>query len=114
MCGRYRCSTKPKELIEEYNIEVDEWYLDDFFSSDQIYPTQYSPILFNIQGNMIIKTMHWGLIPFWSKDKKYASKMINARSETLLEKPSFKNLVHRNRCVVITNGYYEWKSESDR
>ena len=57
MCGRYRCSTKTEELIEEYNIEVDEWYLDDFFPSEQIYPTQYSPILFNTQGNMIVKTI---------------------------------------------------------
>ena len=98
MCGRYRCSIKIGDLIEEYNINVDEWNIDVFSPKDQIYPTQYSPILFNNEENSIVRTMHWGLIPYWAKDKKYASKMINARSETLLEKPSFKNLINHNFC----------------
>ena len=114
MCGRYRCSIKIGDLIEEYNINVNEWNIDVFSPKDQIYPTQYSPILFNNEGNSIVKTMHWGLVPYWAKDKKYASKMINARSETLLEKPSFKNLVNNNRCIIVTNGYYEWKNEKNK
>ncbi len=114
MCGRYRCSTKTESLIEEYNIEVDEWYMADYSPQDQVYPTQYSPILLNDHGKNTVKPMHWGLIPFWCKDRKYASKMINARAETIQEKASFKNLVQRNRCVVITNGYYEWKTESSK
>ena len=63
-----------------------------------------------IHENVI--NMNWGLIPSWAKDNSFASKMINARSETLLEKPSFKNLVDTNRCVIISNGFYEWDTKS--
>ena len=54
--------------------------------------------------------MRWGLIPSWAKDKAIGAKMINARGETLLEKPSFKNLVISKRCIVITDGYFEWQN----
>ena len=54
--------------------------------------------------------MRWGLIPSWAKNKTIGAKMINARGETLLEKPSFKNLVISKRCVVITDGYFEWQN----
>ena len=59
-------------------------------------------------SRMRLEDMSWGLIPSWSKDKNFASKLINARVETIEEKPSFKNLVKKNRCIVIANGYYEW------
>ena len=58
--------------------------------------------------------MKWGLIPNWAKDDSIGSKLINARAETLLQKPSFQNLVPRKRCVVITDGYYEWKRTSSK
>jgi putative SOS response-associated peptidase YedK len=53
--------------------------------------------------------MKWGLIPFWAKDPAIGNKMINARSETLLEKPSFKQAFARRRCLVIADGFYEWQ-----
>ena len=56
--------------------------------------------------------MRWGLIPSWAKDSSYANRMINARSETLIEKPSFKNIVHTQRCIIISNGFYEWDSKT--
>ena len=59
-----------------------------------------------------VKPMKWGLIPNWAKDKSIGSKLINARSDTLLQKPSFQNLVPQKRCVIITDGYYEWKKAS--
>ena len=55
-----------------------------------------------------LEDMSWGLIPSWSKNNSFASKLINARVETIEEKPSFKNLVKKNRCIVIASGYYEW------
>ena len=59
--------------------------------------------------------MNWGLIPSWSKDKKYASNLINARLETINDKPSFKGLVKNYRCIVIASGYYEWvKTENGK
>ena len=61
----------------------------------------------------VLKRMKWGLIPSWSKDETIGSKMINARSESLLENPSFQNLIHQHRCVLITDGYFEWKKGNE-
>ena len=57
---------------------------------------------------MLLTTFHWGLVPSWAKDKTKAAGMINARCETLIEKPSFKNLIARQRCVIPMQGFYEW------
>ncbi len=61
----------------------------------------------------LLRTMRWGLIPSWAKDEKFGARMINARIETLLEKPSYRNLVSSNRCIVIADGYYEWKNKGN-
>ena len=53
--------------------------------------------------------MRWGLIPFWAKDPKIGARMINARSETVAEKPAFRNALKKRRCLVLADGYYEWQ-----
>ena len=112
MCGRITLTRDMLSIIEELAIE--EWEDPDrYFPSYNIAPTQLSPVMVQ-PGKRVVKLMRWGLIPFWAKDESIGSKMINARSETLLEKPSYKNLVPRKRCVVITDGYYEWKKEGGR
>ena len=58
--------------------------------------------------------MCWGLVPSWAKDKTISAKMINARSETLGEKPSFQSLIYQKRCIVISDGYFEWKREGSK
>lgn len=60
-----------------------------------------------------IRMLRWGLIPSWADSTKVAYSMINARSETILEKPSFKNLMHSHRCVIVADGYYEWQRPTD-
>lgn len=57
--------------------------------------------------------LRWGLVPSWAKDDKFAGKMINARAETLLSKPSFKNLIYRKRCIIPADGFYEWKKKAE-
>ena len=57
--------------------------------------------------------MKWGLIPAWSKSDSFASKMINARVESIKEKSSYKNLIFQNRCIIISNGYYEWRKKGE-
>ena len=96
-------------IIEE--IEAEEW-TENFNPSYNIAPSQYSPIAININKKRIIKNMTWGLIPSWSKNEIVGQKMINARSETILEKPSFQNLVNKNRCIVIADGYFEWNMQN--
>lgn len=101
-----------KSIIEELAIE--EWENpDNYIPSYNIAPTQNSPILID-SGKRTVRAMRWGLIPSWAKDDKFGAKMINARIETLTEKPSYKNLLQRNRCIVIADGYYEWKRDGDK
>jgi putative SOS response-associated peptidase YedK len=112
MCGRKTLTKDMRSIIEELAIE--EWENpENYIPNYNIAPTQKSPILID-NGKRTVRPMRWGLIPSWAKDEKFASKMINARIETLAEKPSYRNLLTQNRCVVITDGYYEWKKEGDK
>ena len=112
MCGRKTLSRDIKSIIEEMNIE--EWQDSDLYQPRyNIAPSQYSPVIVD-KVVRHAKLMRWGLIPNWAKDLSIGSKLINARSETLLQKPSFQNLVPSRRCVVISDGYFEWKRTSSR
>lgn len=96
-----------RSIIEELSIE--EWEVpEDYTPSYNISPSQNSPILRETNGRSV-KLMKWGLIPSWAKDPSMGMRLINARSETLLEKPSFQHLVPNQRCIVLADGYYEWK-----
>ena len=109
MCGRKTLTRDIQSIIQE--LAINEWVDPDNYSlSYNIAPTQRSPILIFENSQRVVKQMQWGLIPKWSKDQTIGSKLINARSESLKNKPSFKNLLEKNRCIVITDGYYEWKS----
>ena len=101
-----------KAIIEE--LMVDEWQVEDYAPSYNIAPTQNSLVLVQEKGSRIIRSMKWGLIPAWSKNELYGSKMINARIETVTTKPSFKNLIPKYRCIVLSDGYYEWKQSGSR
>ncbi len=87
--------------------------LSDWQARYNIAPSQNSIVILpdSLEGNSA-EQMRWGLVPFWSKDTQIGNKMINAKAETLLEKPSFRNAVKSKRCIVPVNGFYEWKEES--
>ena len=112
MCGRKTLTMSKKAIVEE--LMVDEWQVKDYTPSYNIAPTQHSLVLVKERGYNIVRSMRWGLIPVWSKNELYGSKMINARLETVTTKPSFKNLIPKNRCIVLSNGYYEWKQISGK
>jgi putative SOS response-associated peptidase YedK len=63
-------------------------------------------------GTAHLAELRWGLIPSWAKDESIGSRMINARAESLAEKPSFKRLLHSKRCLIVADGFYEWKQEN--
>ena len=109
MCGRKTLTKGKIEIIEE--LSVDEWEgEEDYQPSYNIAPAQNSLVmLYTIHRT--VRLMRWGLIPSWSSGPDSHYSMINARSETVEEKPAYRNLVSRNRCVVISDGYYEWKKE---
>ena len=105
MCGRKTLSKDIAFIIEEMNIE--EWGAHDYKPNYNIAPTNFSPVLINDEVKKT-KMMQWSLVPSWSKNDQIGSKMINARLETILEKPSFFGLLKSNRCVVLADGYFEW------
>ncbi|ASK87321.1 SOS response-associated peptidase [Sphingorhabdus sp. SMR4y] len=81
----------------------------NFQPNYNICPTQRVPVCVNRAGTRSLEPMHWGLVPHWAKDRKFAANMINARAETLTEKPSFKPLLDENRCIIMVSGFYEWQ-----
>jgi len=111
MCGRKTLINSKESIINE--LMIDEWSIKNYNPSYNIAPTQYSPILIKNNGKRIAKLMKWGLVPSWSKSDSFASKMINARIENIKEKSSYKNLIFQNRCIIISNGYYEWKKKGE-
>jgi putative SOS response-associated peptidase YedK len=72
------------------------------------------PVIVRNEKRNELKTMRWGLVPSWAPDPSMGQRMINARAETLLEKPSFKQLVSTRRCLVPADGFYEWRREGNR
>ena len=109
MCGRYTIIAKAEEIEKRFNVEVPEAYQPRYNAA----PTQILPVITNQQPDGI-SFFHWGLIPSWAKDKSISSKLINARSETITEKASFRNAVKQRRCLVLADGFYEWKKTSKK
>ena len=109
MCGRATLAKKPKELEERYKAKFDQSDLavKNPLPNYNIAPTHWHPVLTN-EENASLKFFKWGLIPSWAKEEKIGSKLINARTETILEKPAFK-AIHQQRCLVPYDGFYEWK-----
>jgi putative SOS response-associated peptidase YedK len=111
MCGRYVFVSEPNELKEEFpDLEIQE----NWTRGVNISPGQKILILGQNQNGFYSNQFLWGLVPSWSKDKKAMYKMINARSETIIEKPSFKKPFLKQRCLVPFNAYYEWKAEGKK
>lgn len=111
MCGRYTWFEDLEGLLRIYQLPVSIPSGYDYPRRYNIAPTQTAPII-TANG---IQLHRWGLIPRWTKDESIGNKMINARSETIASKPSFKNLLYSNRILVPTTGFYEWqKGENKR
>ena len=112
MCGRKTLTKDVQSIIQE--MEIESWRDSGSYQlSYNISPSQSSPVMIDDMGRHV-KMMKWGLIPNWATDASIGSKLINARAETLLEKPSFKNLVSNQRCIVLSDGYFEWKRSNYR
>ena len=77
-------------------------------------PTQFiAAVRRDEQETPELVMLRWGLVPFWAKDPSIGNRMINARSETVAEKPSFRNAYKKRRCVILADGFYEWRKEGD-
>ncbi len=105
MCGRYWLKSEKKIIVNEFNIyEVAADVKPDY----NITPGR-NVLCVTENGHNKLVSFRWGLIPSWAKDEQIGYKMINARAETLLEKPSFLKPFQTQRCLVIADGFYEWR-----
>jgi putative SOS response-associated peptidase YedK len=124
MCGRYASSRRPEDLVEEFEIdkvEVKESLAPDY----NVAPTK--PVYAVLQrparsagepeggaAQRQLRVLTWGLVPFWAKDPSIGNKMINARMETVHEKPAFRKAFASRRCLLPADGYYEWYPTEQR
>ena len=107
MCGRYALYSTDEEVAEHYDAELPEGLSANY----NVAPTQTMPVMTQAGLQM----MRWGFIPRWAKDEKIGYKLINTRSESIFEKPLWKSVVRKNRCLIPANGFYEWqKTESGK
>ncbi|MEK9956296.1 MAG: SOS response-associated peptidase [Actinomycetota bacterium] len=111
MCGRYAASRDASELGDWYRVE--ELPSTELAPRFNVAPTSEVYIVVDEDNKRRLTVARWGLIPSWSSDASRASRMINARSESVATKPSFRAAFRRRRCVVPADGYYEWRPAPD-
>ena len=110
MCGRFTLKT-PTVQVRTLFPELD---IPDLTPRYNIAPTQMvSSVRSSHDNKQQFATFRWGLVPFWSKDLKIGSKMINARGESVSSKPSFRSAFKKRRCLVLADGFFEWKKIND-
>jgi len=105
MCGRFVITSPPAALRQIFGY----FEQPNFPPRHNIAPTQPIPVVILENGARHFQLMRWGLLPAWVKDPRKFTLLINARSETVTEKPAFKNAIRRRRCLIPADGYYEWQ-----
>jgi putative SOS response-associated peptidase YedK len=110
MCGRYVIKTPPGLMQETFGYAE----RPNFPPRYNVAPTQPIPVVRLDNGRRSFALVRWGLIPAWVKDPRGFSLLINARAESALDKPAFRNAMRRRRCLVPADGFYEWKQDGAR
>jgi len=119
MCGRYASARKKQELLEEFQVGLDGAPGEELRPDYNVAPTKkvYAVLTRPPKGEdgtdagdpvRQLRILRWGLVPSWAKDPSIGSRMINARVETVAEKPSFRRAFAQRRCLLPADGYYEW------
>jgi putative SOS response-associated peptidase YedK len=110
MCGRFTLTLNVNELQEELKLgDIPPVWGARY----NIAPSQPVAVVTDANSRKI-EFMHWGLVPSWAKDISIGNRLINARAETLLEKPSFRTAFQRRRCLILADGFYEWKKSEGK
>lgn len=104
MCGRFTCTATPEQIMDAISeLDIDPGYQPSY----NLAPTQPIPTVLNLAPNKLLLS-RWGLLPEWARDARLSHKLINARAETLAVKNSFKTSYRRYRCLILSDGFYEW------
>jgi putative SOS response-associated peptidase YedK len=112
MCGRFTLKQSAEELSQVFHLES----IPDLAAEYNIAPTQMvATVLENSENKKReLKQLHWGLIPSWAKNAGMGAKLINARAETVAEKPAFRSAFKHRRCLVVADGFYEWQRQEGK
>ncbi len=106
VCGRYALLSSMEQVRDRFAPGQALLLLPTRYN---IAPTQPVIVVHSESGRPALEPMRWGLVPFWSKDPTMGARLINARAETLAEKPAFRGPLMRRRCLIPASGFYEWK-----
>lgn len=109
MCGRYPSPSDAARLLKQFEVRS----IPDYRPQPNIAPTDLAPVVVKLDGARKLRYMRWGLLPHWAKDTKAAARMINARIETVFEKPAYAKYIRRNRCIIPALGFFEWNEAKD-
>jgi putative SOS response-associated peptidase YedK len=112
MCGRYVVATNPEQLALDFGA-AQVLNLDGFAADYNVAPTKPVPVVLTLDRTRVLLEMTWGMVPSWAKDPAVGSRMINARVETVAEKPTFRRALVRRRCLLPADGYYEWRKPAE-
>ena len=110
MCGRIALHHSDDVILEHFGVEQAEIDLEPRYNNA---PSQPVAVVLR-EGARALAEHRWGLIPSWAKDPKIGNRMINARSETVAEKPAFRSALRARRCLIPASGFYEWKKEGQQ
>jgi len=110
MCGRFTNKAKPEQIKREFKIGNKNSIL--FEPRYNIAPSQMIDVVLESQKERVISQLKWGLVPNWAKESDIGNRMINARAETITEKPSFREAFKSRRCIIPTTGFYEWQRQA--
>jgi putative SOS response-associated peptidase YedK len=109
MCGRFSLKTTPDTLERIFGHAAPPGYRPRY----NVAPSQEVLAIVSGDGPERAAMLRWGLIPFWAKDPSIGNKLVNARSESIQEKPAYRNAFRRRRCVILADGFYEWQKRPD-
>lgn len=111
MCGRYALHSHPQVVALHFGLAEPPAFAPRY----NVAPLTTVPIVrADLEGGRRAELARWGLLPSWARDPKIASRLINARAETLAGRPAFRDAFRRRRCLIPANGFYEWKAEGGR
>jgi putative SOS response-associated peptidase YedK len=114
MCGRFALLAKKEEMARRFKLIESGPSQPSLYPARprfNIAPSQSVAVVRAADGTRFLSLLHWGLIPSWAADEKIAYKLINARSETVVEKPSFRSAFKQRRCLIPASGFYEWQKK---
>lgn len=108
MCGRFVLTADPDQIQSAFKLEEVNTAIEPNYN---VAPTQNVVTVVQRDGRNVLEAMRWGLIPVWAKEIGIGSRMINARAESVADKPTFKRPLKSRRCLIIADGFYEWSKQ---